>query len=198
MARIIAKEDYRRIRGKSTIDHQIRVKLSMSMSEYVIMLFLDSTKIGEDIPTDKLFVETGLTLTEFNMITNSLIDKKLVTENFLVPTSKWTNEFASEKDFEEFWEIFQKHGEKNQAKKNYFIVRKTVDKDYLHERARIYIKGVLEVRKSIDYGKGAQVWLNPKEERWNDLAPGENKVTITKEEEQPTTVYKGSFFEKKN
>ncbi len=169
------KHLYAGVRGKTIIDHRIRLKLGLTMEEYAIMDVLTRDKTYSHSVTEEILFQTGVCQHDF--------EKFLVTLNS-DSMDRWKKEFDVDQGFFEFWEfIYKKHGNRADAQKKYAEARKLVDKDYLHERARKYIA----TRPNFpEYTKAAEVYLNPKKKHWEDLLPGEIKAATTKEEPRAT------------
>jgi hypothetical protein len=198
MATIISQQsDWATVRGKSLIDHQIRCKLGLTMIEYAVMDMIYSFHIDKKpIHIDDMKRELGMNQDHWMKVIHALIGKDMLTgpNGQAVPANAWLKEFYNDVDFDEFWTIFMKHGNKASAKKNYQLVRKLIDREYLLKRAKTYIKGVLDVRKDIEFAKAAEVWLNPKKKHWEDLAPGETKNIVQQKTEG---TFQGNIYGKK-
>lgn len=191
-AKIIAgNTNHAGVKGKSIINHRIRCKLSLSMDEYIACdyIFQTNQKPLQPQNFDTCWKLIGMDSSFVRQMTLNLINKGLMITDKLdryKTTDTWDKEFGFDADFDEFWEIYRKHGNKATAKALYSRVRKMIDKDELHEKARKYVTWVLEKRKEMAYGHSAQTWLAPDKERWNDILPGSDS--------QQNVVYQGTMI----
>lgn len=140
--------------GVSTVNHHMRSKLGVTADEYCILDYLSLTykKVDDKIIWDALFVKTACKRLHYSPIklrdfVGSLIKKKLLKKS----TQKdqivinWTQKaFAhftpNDDNFEELWELLNKNGNKQQAKKAYSITVKSYSHDFLMTRSKLYLE----------------------------------------------------------
>jgi len=180
-----------KITGVTIIDHQIRTELELSCDEYVVidMLYRWRKKYGKKI-MKILSAEniSGIAYPTLALIVQSLTEKKLITKTkgvkpYLIPADKWNKYFNVDEDFEEFWALWHKRGNKVTAKKAYEGARKVADKDTLHKAAKKMVEHVDELK----YLPHAATWLNPSNRKWED------EILDKNEAEKPTKA-KGDFL----
>lgn len=175
---------YAGVHGRSIIDHRIRCKLGLTVEEYIIIDFMTAIHSADLIASVECWKKIGITADE--------LETKLKELNFKNPDAfqKWREEFAVDAYFEDFWNnIFKKHGNKADAKKCYSESVKLVDREYLHERARIYIATKTDFP---NYTKAAEVWLNPKKKHWETLTPEE--IAAEERKKKLQTIHPKSTF----
>lgn len=168
---------YNGVHGMSTIDHRIRMKLGLSINEYVVLDFAVNLKMGLS-HVEECWKRIGMTPEEYSYYEATLY---LRHPNIV---ELWLNEFNLDPDFEVFWvNIFRKHGNKASAMKKYKECRSLIDKQTLHTRAAQYIMQCCP--DFPNYTKAAEVWLNPKKRHWEDVLPGDRKP----EKEASTPIF---------
>lgn len=162
------------VRGTSIINNCIRVKLGLSMEEYAVLDAIQSIKTSKKpIRFDEIFLRTGIPHALIVDELRELQDRKFIEkkEGKIILCAKWNNEFDVTLQFAEFWEAFQKRGNKNEALKNYRKAIQIVSPDELLEKAKLYVSTVSEWK----FLKHASVWLNPTNRHWEDaINPPDN------------------------
>lgn len=162
----------------SVINHNIRVLLGLDCAEYVVMDVLHELYCDQPITLNvRLANRLGYSKEEAQDIINDLCEKQMlyVTSDFIthyIISEKWLSQFNVDTDFGEFWKIFREHGNRVASKKNYSIVRKSVDRETLHEAAANYVGWADENITEDIYRLKTQSWLDPGKKRWMDkVAP---------------------------
>lgn len=175
------------IKGSTTIDHRICDSLNLSFIEYVILDYIE--KHPGKIDLDKFERSKGLKLLDHIAFLKLLLSDGLIEGSDLdfKVTKKWTQYFDTSKDFDEFWAIFKKNGNKAQAIKAYAKARKVVDKETLHTAAARYIKS----KEGNPVFLHASTYLNPETRHWED-------VVHVKDDQVTKGVFSGSIYQKKN
>lgn len=179
------------INGHSTINHNLRVKLRLNCSEYVMMDFLHNQKIASKVPDiQDCYKATGFSENEQKAVLTKLIEKGMLinpdkfASEFII-TDKWLNVFTSvEKEFEEFFWLKDGKkcwtGSKPQAKKNFVFVRKNYELDFLISQRDWYFLFLEECEKKNFFRQKmmCSVFLGPQErfledwkEQYEKLAP---------------------------
>ena len=163
------------VNGYTTINHEARVELGMTCSEYVLMDHIYSEiKKGNLLDMGKTHGRTG-----FNDFEQGQILKKLVQKGFVLPieqnppviTDKWISAFKDiDTEFEEyFWKRKGKvfwPGSKKKAKERYIALRKKYPKDFLVNQRDHYAK-FLHYTRTNGFDRDTMVaerWLNPSNE----------------------------------
>lgn len=175
------------IKGSTTIDHRICDSLNLSFIEYVILDYIE--KHPGKIDLDKFERSKGLKLLDHIAFLKLLLSDGLIEGSDLdfKVTKKWTQYFDTSKDFDEFWVIFKKNGNKAQAIKAYAKARKVVDKETLHTAAARYIKS----KEGNPVFLHASTYLNPETRHWED-------IVHVKDDQVTKGVFSGSIYQKKN
>lgn len=157
---------YLTVTGITTVNHQIRLKLSLSMADYAILSMIENLK-GKQVTDSISWKLLGVTLKVVTERMNFLYEKGFLDKDFKV-TSKWTNAFLpdeAETKFNELWEIFQRTGNKKNAKSMFIKALKAEDYNVLLENAKKYISYCRETRRFIMHMSS---WLNPDFRHWED------------------------------
>lgn len=144
------------ISGHTTINHNIRVKLGMNCSEYVMMDFIQEQKNKGIIPdVSDCWRKTGFKEEEQTHLIKNLIMKNFIEVSKKDPNDfeireKWKNAFKSiDDEFEIFWHELnpEKHkfevcwtGSKPLAKSNFLKVRKKYAFDFLLKQRSEYFE----------------------------------------------------------
>lgn len=177
------------IKGSTTIDHRICDSLNLSFIEYVILDYIE--KHPGKIDLDRFQRSKGLVLSDHIFFVKILKLEGLIEgdeENLdFKVTKKWMQYFDTSKDFDEFWTIFKKNGNKAQAVKAYAKARKVVDKETLHNAAARYIKS----KEGNPVFLHASTYLNPETRHWED-------IVHVKNDQVAKGVFGGSIYQKKN
>ena len=162
--------------GVSTINHEKRVAMNLSCSEYVLMDFLVQRKAQRKHPTlHDIYRYTGFTKPELQALTVDLVRKGFVTEkagHHEVLTAKWYSFFGNaEQEFDEFWKrndrvFWTGAGSKKKALKLYAKARKKYSKEFLIQQRDHYAEYLEEERKG-GFNRRVMMperWLNPENE----------------------------------
>jgi hypothetical protein len=165
--------------GTSIINHNIRTELGLTLDEYAVMDSLLSIYHKQPICfTQHLSDSLGI---EPDYIIESLQKKKLLTVSndllsIFIIAPDWLLRFDNDADFNEFFSIFHSYGNRVDSKERYGIVRKFVDRETLHTKAKQYIEWAINsYNGDWKYINACQVWLDPKKKRWeNVLTPEKN------------------------
>ena len=167
------------VHGRTTINHEARMKLLLNCSEYVFMdWFYRETSKGKEPEVMDCYVNTGFTPEQ-----QGRIMKGLIVKGFLLGgigdsptiTEKWTDGFADfDQEFERFFWVKNGkvcwHGSKPQALKLYVTLRKNHSREFLLKQRDTYFKFLdLEHKTGFPERKKlmASVFLGPKE-RFNE------------------------------
>ena len=168
-----------KISGTTTINHEARVKLQLTCSEYVMMDYLYKCK-NKGIPPEieKTFINTGFSHGEQEIILKSLVKKDFIRISSFdaLPafTPKWEEGFPNgELEFiEEFW---RKDGKaiwltssRKASLKFYTELRKVYPKEVIIEARNHYLE-YLEWERKRGFDRAimmAERWLNPKNEHF--------------------------------
>lgn len=185
--------DYRsspaQITGSSTINHEIRVKLQLTCSEYVLIDHMHRKELkGEMADTLSVYVNTGFTEQNQELLVKSLIAKgfiRIEQGQVIKLTSKYEDAFPNlDKEFEEFWiETLPDKGDLNHTKmirhvawtgtkkkalEYWHKLRKKHTFDYLMAQRSAYFE-YLELEHKRGFARQrmmCQVFLNPGSERY--------------------------------
>ena len=168
------------INGSTTINHEARVRLGLTCSEYVLMSHLaniqEKKKKHENL---SFYLSTGFGPSEITALFKALIGKGFVyisnpAEGDYEVTSKWNDGFADiEKEFDnKFWKVDGKvawTGTRKKALEYYVKLRKRHAKDFLVKQRDDYFTFLdLQYKlRNFDQQKTmCQVFLNPMNERY--------------------------------
>jgi hypothetical protein len=165
--------------GSTTINHEARIRLSLNCSEYCLLDHLSKkTEKGDQADTLTIYINTGFTVKETQMLLNSLILKGFVrieTEAGKYSlTTKWEEAFPDiEKEFDSnFWRIERKvvwTGTRRKALEYYVKLRKKYSSVFLMDQRNNYFNYLTlqkELRKFDQQRMMCQVFLNPANERF--------------------------------
>lgn len=159
------------ILGVSNIRHSVRKKLQLSLSEYVILDYLQICAEDQQPPTDTNAQSLlGESLASIQPVFARLEEKKLL-ENIngkLVPTNKWTQNFKfKQKDFLHYWspvmiegkEIRWRSGSSKEAiKRRIKDVVKEVELEFLiYQKLRYFVRQFSS--GGIDYIMGPEKFI---------------------------------------
>ena len=183
--------DYRsgppRITGGSTINHEIRVKLQLTCSEYVLIDHMHRKELkGEMADTLSVYISTGFTEQNQELLIKSLIVKGFVRieqgQNIKL-TSMWEDAFPNlDREFDLFWfetvpdkknptQMIRQTawtGTKKKALEYWCRLRKKHTFDYLMAQRAAYFE-YLELEHKRGFARQrmmCQVFLNPGSERY--------------------------------
>lgn len=170
----------------SVVNHKVRCKLDISCDEYVAADFLHQWRQRNG--NKPAFAKDIKRYTGFEVGHLQKIMVKLRNQGILEvvqegqrgiwrTTETWNQFFNFEEDFELFWDIWQKVGNKQKAKEVYMKVRAEVDKKVLHDAAMAKVKATEDLK----YLPHAATWLNPKYKHWEDFVPGMKKENVKQE-----------------
>lgn len=187
----------RPVTGTSIVNHQIRVKLNLSLEEYVIMEYIEKCArdvIGINYPS--IYEKTGIEHDDAKELFVTLWTKGFIETTQSVskfkPTSKWFSALSSIKnEFEEFWmsmHIKTANGKKNiswtgskqDALNKFTKARKIESFEYLMAQKELYFKMIA----SSDFRKvmGCSVFLNVDTKRYSeDWGKSINKEIVVEE-----------------
>lgn len=157
----------------SVINHNIRVELGLTCDEYIVMDILLENYCRQPFAFANLETEIGFTVDQFIDILADLVLKEMVYVSgkpvpVYIISDRWLSKFNVDGDFQEFWTIFREYGNRINALKHYKIVRKSVDKETLHEAAKAYLAYCDITYSDTKYVNNAQIWLNPATKKWED------------------------------
>jgi len=173
--------------GTSLVNHKKRIKLSLTVDQYITMLFIDeSYQRKRLINEDMVYKHLGYRMVEFTVHCHFLRKHGYLNYNAYIPTLSWTKEFKdATTKFEEFWKILNT-GNKQKAKDAYNkCLVAGIDEDRIIAGAKSYSKNKPDYQSFMH----ASSFLNHRNEEWNrwiELA------------EPKKEVYDGNFFAKKS
>jgi len=119
-------------RGQTVILHRIRAELGLSCDEYVIADFIFTWRVTQNkkVPSiDLVYRITGISTTEAVQIGNRLEKLGIFDRDKSskwITTDKWNQYFNMDDDFEEFWKIWLKKGNKKKAGKKYELCSESI------------------------------------------------------------------------
>jgi len=176
--------------GSTTINHEARVRLGLTCSEYVLLEHLHHAKEKHDRGNpESIYLNTGFVMNEVEALMRNLMQKGFVAivsgvgsgiaasntagPEFMLST-KWNDGFADiEKEFDQFfWKIdgkVQWTGTRKKALEYYIKLRKRHSKDYLVKQRDDYFKflDLQKILRKFDQQRlMCQVFLNPANERF--------------------------------
>ena len=161
------------IHGSTVINHKIRVKLDLTCSEYVVLEYLyERNTVGKKTTVygemNDLWKALGMRSDSFAEHVVDLIDLGYIEEsNGIIVTEKWIKEFQDPHGgFGEFWKVYGKVGNKENARKMFLKAIKEVTFDHLIIRHAEYVK---HLKNTPWKGKmHCSTWLNPSFKRFDD------------------------------
>ncbi len=166
------------VTGKTIINHKLRIRFHLSLMEYILIDFVHNFSIenpGKPFEDKDVWKSTGYHFdAEIKSVLSILRQKgmiKIVSSDYFYyeASDAWKKEFDVESDFEEFWEMWEKVGNKQKSKIMYLRARKVADKDVLVLAAMKYI----QFRKTQfgEHTTHASSFLNPVNKMWEDKLP---------------------------
>lgn len=196
-------EEYRAkppvIKGSTTINHNLRVKMKLTPTEYVLMDCFSELLVARDQVTDmNVYIKTGISPKDQVGVLQWLVKKGYIyptagKDNNPVLSKKWYDFFKGiEEEFTEFWTIDGKNcwpGSKPVALKLYTELRKTIPKEFIINQRDHYFRYLdLVVKTGFNRGKMmATVFLGKQErynEQWATMADEEEAKFKSKEKEK--------------
>lgn len=176
------------VKGKSIIDHSIRLQLKLTLEEYVLLDFIHTWNASKkDAATFRNFyIATGIIQADTKHYLNKMKDKGLIVwdakHKRVEAFQRWVNVFSSDGLLDELWKIHAK-GSKVKARERLPKVLKKITFEELKQKYQAYITACKSAGKEFEFIKGLDVFLNPKNEHWNDPiqgAPIKPKVIVSK------------------
>lgn len=167
----------------STINHKTRTKFGLSIEQYIMLDYLYSLQVKNIKPTKELVTSAiGFDVERQKELTIQLIRKEFYVSGQGV-TDKWASQFDYTAEFEEFWVLFLKKGNRATAETKYIACRKFIERGILFDAAEKYIKS--KAGKERQFIMSCETWLNPKAQRWLDVIDFEEvkKYTATNKKE---------------
>ena len=174
-----------KIIGSSFINHDNRVKLNLTCSEYVMMEYIyKCVKNNEEVVFDQMFINTGFTKEQQGILIRNLVEKGFVfPKETPIPliSDKWESVFPDiEKEFEEFWhEIIDGkrkaawQGSKKDAFSKYKIIRKEISKELAFNQREFYFEFLNLEKKYRKFSRQrmmCSVFLGPQRRIFEDWA----------------------------
>lgn len=186
-----------RVKGKSIIDHSIRVEMKLSLEEYVLLDFIHTWNLHNTAPilVKDYYYATGIINEDLIDLFQRLKDRGMICKHHKKDgpdvTQRWKDLFNTDGQFEEMWTLHRK-GNKATAKDRFFKVIKKIEYQELKAKLIAYLKNCDEYNI---FKKGLDVWLNPEREHWNN--PLETRTMFPKRTQQnqpsiPQTRFKAS------
>jgi hypothetical protein len=162
--------------GISIINHRVRLKLNLSLSEYVFIDYIKKHQDDKDtrITYADIFGNTGLKPSEIPDLWKSLKEKKLVYRHetgIVTTTPLWDDHFMQKDNFHTFWNL-NVYGNRNKAFVQFERCIKLVSFDVLVSKYKDYLKWCDETDT---FKMMASTWLNPKLKHWEDVLPEKQK-----------------------
>lgn len=158
-----------KIIGFSTINHNVRVRMELSLEDYVLMDYIYSHNQIDNKPITfgKYYNHTGFIYEEIEFLFVRLKKRNLLVwdekHKRVDVCEEWYDIFSSDKIFNELWKIHPK-GNKLVAKGCLPKALKKIPFDKLKEKLIAYVSSVEEFK----YRKDLSSWLNPLKENWNN------------------------------
>lgn len=182
------KHSYAGVKGATVINHRIKIKLDISIVQYVVLDFLflfkkENNRIFNQVQDqDEMYKHMGARPYEAFMT----FDERCkiyyaINGDYYQTTSLWDIEFedAIQREFEKFWELYGKIGNKKNAEKMYLRTRKEVTEVHLQKRLEVYNNHLNTERFSFKDKMHLSSWLNPKLKKFNDVLIVDEKETTT-------------------
>ena len=156
------------VKGSSTIDHSVRVKLKIGMDDYAILEFLWvwCKKKKEPANYKDYWKALGLFPNQIDAILKDLKQKGFIAigkSERPEPTDLWNKQFMNSDQFEELWKIHPK-GTKKEAEKYFPQAIKIAGYEHLKKRLMLYIEDKKDPKFRLDLSG----WLNPEFMRWDN------------------------------
>lgn len=165
------KDSYAGIHGFTTINHRIRVKLGLTMGEYVMLDYFYGREIRDDYNWQDMWKHIGNDGTDpSNADMTSLRERGFIKgqTGVILVTDKWKAEFDASfnEEFKEFWNAYGNIGNKETARLVFLKTRKVVDYKHLLKQNQCYDE---HLAKNTWKGKmHCSTWLNPDKKRYDD------------------------------
>ncbi len=186
MAEEVTKMEYdlrSYVKGKTIINHSIRLQLKLTLEEYVLLDFIYTWNQNEKAPATfrNFYTHTGIIQADVKHFLGRMKEKGLIiwdAKNKRVEAySEWVNAFSSDGLLDILWKIHAK-GSKASARERLPKVLKKISFEELKQKYQAYIDSC--AGREYQFIKGLDVFLNPKKEHWNDpiAAPSTQKQKI--------------------
>ena len=187
------------IRGSTVIDHRKRVKLGLTLQQYVFLdiieqLILKHGKFNALSMQDDFYRLSGIDPIGFKSIGKVMMEKNFIVKvdkNIYVPFKAWGLSLGDyKKEFEVLWELYGKVGNRKTGEQMYIKARKAkFEYNFLLERVKVYLKFLKE---SGQLQLHASSFFNPTNEQFN------NEFKAVKQEKkggynEQNEVYEGKF-----
>ena len=169
-----------KIKGSSTINHNIRVSLKISLEEYVILdfIFLQNQKSNKTITFADYYRETGFIKEDIIELFKLIKAKKLLIfddkKGRVDVSEDWKILFSTGDSFDRIWLIHPK-GNKQVARGRLPKVLKKISIESLIEKLTAYVKWC---NTADTFKKDLSTWLNPELEHWNNTIEDKSKPTV--------------------
>ncbi len=166
------------VTGKTIINHKLRLRFNLSLMEYIMLDFVHNWSIEhpqKSFEDDDVWRFTGYHLDTDSKTVLALLRQKgmikIVSSDFYYyeACDAWKKEFDVESDFEEFWEAWEKVGNKQKSKIMYLRARKVAEKEVLLLSALKYI--AYRKKQFSEHTTHASSFLNPANKMWEDKLP---------------------------
>lgn len=211
------------VKGKTTINHNVRLKLKINCSEYVLLDYMVEHIHNQKKTFNNSHCETytGFNLTEQEILIQSLEDKGLAyynnNQNLKPNVDSWDAAWPDlDKEFKIFWtrEEVESNGtitsktdwpgSKSDALSKFKEARKLVSFEYLMKQRKAY-EDVLEYQRAHKFQRqkmGGPVFLNPKTRKFDsdfeqelyDLKKMNGEFDKDKKENKEVVVSKKDIF----
>lgn len=164
---------YTGVRGKTIIDHRVRIQLELSLMEYILIDFIFNFYQAHPCV---MFTEADIwkaTGYHFDHRTKQILAElrargmiQIVSSDsyYYLPGVAWQKKFNADASFDEFWELWQKVGSKQKAKEAYRKALKIIDQETLFVKAKEYID--FRMKQFGYHTTHAASYLNG--QQWND------------------------------
>lgn len=159
------------VHGTTLIDHRIRNQLQLTCDEYVYLQFVynwNKENGAISFYDHDLWRAIGKRNTDAEA--NSTYKK-----GFIIPTigtshcntsDKWNIHFDQSLEFDEFWTLYRKWGNKADTKRKYEKCRKIASKEQIFKGVKAYLQ--FKEGTEQQYIMKAETWLNPEKRHWED------------------------------
>lgn len=173
-----------KINGTSIINHSIRIKLNLTLHEYILLDFIFSSKNG-NLTFNDYYTNLGFNKTETQNIINSLKEKKfLVWNNKIDVCHQWKNEFNVDDKVDELW-LIHPSGTKAKVKQRLPNVLKQIN--YIDLKDKL-IKYVESCNINESFPKNLDTFLNPKDKNWESVVINKSKSKFISILEKPKQI----------
>lgn len=164
--------------GFSYIDHSRRVRLDLTLPEYVLADFFEQCERNNVVPSyDAALSSIGLSHPSIyeSLLAQLQIKGIVIAENGKVNmTPTWGMVTKKDEQFEEIWAILRKKGYKEKARKNFTKAVRISKFEVIREAAKIHVKNTPDET----FQMAGHNFLDPSNKVWLDQTEKHSETAV--------------------